>query len=462
MKSFTFRLTLRFALLVTATTAAVLIAGGLLLDHQIEHSVELLHDVEARELGGLLGSEATLSVEEVERRIMHDADSDAALFLIQVERRGGEVVFRSENLGETVLAGGAAGEAHWTARLPFLGRTRLSAYEVGPWRILLGSPLQPAERVLAEYGRVSLMLTALVAGLSVVLGYAFSRDTLRPIRAIEATARRIRADNLGERIAVPAGSDELASLTRLLNETFDRLQASFEQMRSFAADASHELKTPLALMRLNAEKIRGRLGSDAEAAAALGDILEEIGRLNQVIETLLFIAKSESGALKLAMRPVDLGTLLQDFAEDARALAEDRGVRFRLEHAARGELAVVPDLFRQLLLNLVANAVAVSPPDGTVTLQAREVDGSWCFEVMDEGPGLPAAEHARIFERFFRYHPGAAAGGVADAAGGGHGLGLAICRAIADLHGGSVWAENRTDRSGLRVIVRLPVRRGDA
>jgi signal transduction histidine kinase len=451
MRSFTARLTLRFALLVTATTMAVLLAGGLLLDYQIERGLELLHEVEAKELGELLGRDGGLAPAEVDARIKHDVDSDAALFLIQVVAPGEKIVFRSENLGATILPAHGEPNRHWTTRLPFLGRVHLSDYQHGPWRIVIGSALGSSERLLQDYVRISLGLVAGVALLSLGLGYAFSRDTLQPIRAIEATARRIRADNLGERIPV-AGQDELASLARLLNETLDRLQASFEQVRRFSADASHELKTPLALVRLNAEKLRPRLAADPDGSAALEDMLEEIAQLHQVIDRLLFIAKSESGALALARRPLLLAPWLEAFADDAQALAEDRGAKFRLAAEDRGEISVEPDLLRQLLLNLVANAVAVSPPGGVVALEVRRAGAEWIFAVTDDGPGLPPDRLARVFERFVRFAPA----GAELAPSRGHGLGLAICKAIAELHGGTIRAENRADGRGLRVVVALP------
>jgi signal transduction histidine kinase len=288
--------------------------------------------------------------------------------------------------------------------------------------------------------------------LSVGLGYAFSRATLRPIRAIEATANRIRADNLTERIPVPSGRDELASLTRLLNQMFDRLQSSFEQVRRFTADASHELKTPLALIRLNAEKLRRRLGSDPDAIASLADILEEITRLHQVIDRLLFLAKSESGALTLAARTVELQPMVTAFAEDAQALADDRGVRFILAQNAPGEIKAEPDLLRQLLLNLISNAVAASAPGSLVQLDSFPTENEWWFTITDEGRGIPDAQLPRIFDRFVRFERPAESPEVRV----GHGLGLAICKSIVQLHHGTILAENRTDRTGLHVVVTLP------
>lgn len=455
MKSFSARLTLRFALLVTATTTVVLVAGGWLLSRQAERGLEMLHDVELNELGSLLGTNPRLTAAEAAERIKSDADSDAALFLIQVDRLGGEVLFRSDNLGDTLLPAAAEAEGpHRTLRLPYLGRVHLTQAEVGPWRIHIGSPLGPTDRLLRDYAKVSLLLVVGVALASLAMGYGFSRQTLAPIRAIEATARRIRADNLGERIPVPPGGDELASLTRLLNDTFDRLEASFEQVRRFSADASHELKTPLALIRLNVEKLRARAGGDGEARAALDDIMEEIANLNHVIETLLFLAKSEGGAARAALRPVAIAPLLETFAEDAAALAEDRRASFRLQANPPVALTAEPDLLRQLLLNLVANAVSVSPAGGVVALESAAAGAEhWRFTVSDEGPGLPEAQLERVFDRFFRYE----AAGAGDRRG--HGLGLAICRAIAELHGGRIEARNRADRSGLQVSVTLPVKR---
>jgi two-component system heavy metal sensor histidine kinase CusS len=451
MKSFTARLTTRIALLVTVLATTLLLFGGVLLDHQIERGLDLLHEVEAKELAELLGDQPALTVEEIGQRIQHDADSDAALFFMQIARDG-NVLFRSSNLSATILPLESLDGPVWTTRLPFLGRLRLLATSAGPWRIVIGSSLANSERLMQDYVEIALGLIVGVALASIGLGYVVSRAALAPIRQIDATARRIGADNLGERIPV-SGRDELADLTRLLNETFDRLQGSFEQVRRFSADVSHELKTPLALLRLNAEKLHARLPvGDSEGRAALEDMLEEIGRMNSVIERLLFIAKSESGAVAVARRAVALAPWLANFADDAMALAEDRGVRFRLGAAPAGEAQLDADLWRQLLLNLVTNAVAVSPRDGVVTLDVEPQAGGWVFAVTDEGPGLPEEQLTRVFERFVRVAP---PGGAWEETRG-HGLGLAICQAIVDLHGGTIWAENRVGARGLRVVVRLP------
>jgi signal transduction histidine kinase len=275
---------------------------------------------------------------------------------------------------------------------------------------------------------------------------------LQPVRAIHATASRIRADNLGERIPMPEGRDELAALVRLLNRMFDRLEGSFAQVKRFTADASHELKTPLTFVRLNAEKLRAKYSNDPESTAVIGDILEELDHIGQIIDSLLFLAKAESGALVLAKTEMRAEKFVQDFAEDALALAEDRGAQFTLVRADAGRILCEPTLLRQLLTNLATNALRVSPLGGNVTLESIISHDCWRLVVSDQGPGLPPDQLEQVFERFQRYGP--TSGKTVTEAGAG--LGLAICRSIATLHGGTIHAENRAGSAGFSVIVNLP------
>jgi signal transduction histidine kinase len=316
--------------------------------------------------------------------------------------------------------------------------------------VQIASPLEPTERLLGDYAKVSGLLLGVVLVLGVGLGYGFSRLALSPVRAIQRIAGRIRADNLSERIPVPATRDEIAALAELLNRMFDRLEVSFNQVRRFTADASHELKTPLALIRLNAEKLRPRVAHDPEATAELGELLEEIGRLHQIIELLLFLAKADAGVLAPALRIENPQPFIAALAEDAAVLAEDRGLHFTLARNEVGRVRLEPTLLRQLLLNLVANALKVSPAGAGLTLASACDHGRWTITVEDEGPGLPADQLERVFERFVRFEH-------ADGERSGHGLGLAICRSIAELHGGVIRAANRSDRPGLRVTVELPL-----
>ena len=450
MRTFSQRLTLRFAALVAVTSALVLAGGGWLLDRELRRNLELLHGTEHAELRPLLGSGTPLTAEETARRIGRDAENDATLFLVQVRDPAGRVLFRSRNLGAAELPPLPAGATQGEVELPGVGPLFVSEFPGDGWRLAIASSLGIVDGLLWDYARISLLLLGGVAAVGLGLGHAFSRVTLRPLRLIAETANRIRSDNLSERIPAPEGRDELATLVRLLNQMFDRLQSAFEQVGRVAADVSHEVKTPLSLIRLNAERLRGRVAADPEATAAVADILEEIERINHVADRLLFLARAESGALQCTLRPAAVGSLLGPLAEDAQVLASDRGVRLAVEADADGEIRADPGLLRQLLLNVLSNAISVTPAGGVVRLRSMPFEGGWRFAVLDEGPGLPPEQLARLFERFVRFDPRGSGPRP------GHGLGLAISRSIAQLHGGTIRALAREDRSGLRIEVDLP------
>lgn len=452
LESFTVRLTVWFAALVTLTTAALLAVGGWLLDREMVNGLQRLHEVEFRELSELVDQVPVSTAEDLTRLIKHDSDSDAALFYIQVHNRAGSILFRSANLGDVVLPDLSGRAARWTERLPQIGPVHVSEFYHGDLHFQIASPLAPTRRALIEYVRVAAMLVGLTAVVSLGLGYGFSRIALRPIGAIEETARKISTDTLKERIAVSSCGDEISRLAGLLNEMFDRLEAGFNETKRFTADASHELKTPLALIRLNAERLRTRFAADVEATSAIGELNEEIARMQQIIEGLLFIAKADSGVLGAARTLQDVAPLLEDVGEDARALAEDRGMVFSLTENPSVLVVVERMLIRQMVLNLVSNALKASQRGGAVEVRSSVADGLWRLEVRDRGTGLPPAQLERVFERFVRFDTTRHAGQP-----GGHGLGLAICRSIAGFHGGQIWAENRTDGDGLRVVVELPL-----
>jgi len=300
----------------------------------------------------------------------------------------------------------------------------------------MASRLEPPREVLRSYYQVAALLVLGGAVASVALGWAFTRVVLAPIRLIERTARRIGADNLSERIPVPAGHDELVALSRWLNETFERIELAFAQVRRFTADASHELKTPLTLMRLNAEKLRRQVPDDAFAQNVLDGLLEEIERLHQIIEHLLFVSKVESGTLSLELEPLPMPAWLDDWREDAQVLSEDQAVIFTFKLAGDGQINGVPHLLRQRQFNLLTNALKFSPAGGKVVLRViSNPDQAGCQWILeDEGPGLPSDQLSRIFDRFVRYEAASAAAPTQP----GHGLGLAICKGIVELHGGSI------------------------
>lgn len=453
MRSFTGRMVIQFAVLVTMTIGAVLAAGRWYLSREAINGLDLLNQAEYTEIHDRLGSfPVAPSPAEVDRRIRAHTEVDSTLYFFQVRDFGGTVIFRSTNLGTSVLPALPSGVFRLTAELQGIGAVRICDFQDGALSIQVASPLKPVQWLLKDYERVSLYLLIGEAVASIGLGWAFARLTLRPVRAMHATASRIRADNLGERIPVPEGRDELVALVRLLNRMFDRLEGSFSQIKRFTADASHELKTPLTFVRLNAEKLRLCCAADPEATAAIEDILEELERLGQIIESLLFLAKAEGGALVLKKAEIEAEAFVRDFAEDAMALAEDSNSKFSVVHSDLGRVRIEPTLVRQLLINLATNALRVSPAGGTVSLDSSISPGRWRLVVSDEGPGLPQEQLEQVFERFQRYGPTSGKAGKE----AGAGLGLAICRSIATLHGGTIHAENRPGSGGFCVVVELP------
>jgi len=294
------------------------------------------------------------------------------------------------------------------------------------------------------------VLVCFMLVVSIITGLALSRIALRPVRLIQETANHIRSDNLSERIPVSDVQDEISNLARLLNEMFDRLESSFNQIRRFTAEASHELKTPLSLVRLQAEKllVEGGLTPAQEEAVQLQ--LEEVTRLNKIIEELLFLSRVEAQAVTPELRREDPRRFLQAFAQDARVLAESRGVRFAETIDGLGCVNYDPKWIRQVLLNLVANALKFSPRGGLVTLASEFTVDSWRVAVEDDGPGVAPEQRERIFERFVR---------LGDEPGDetGSGLGLAISRSILGLHRGTIRAEASGRGPGLRVVFEIPI-----
>lgn len=244
-------------------------------------------------------------------------------------------------------------------------------------------------------------------------------------------------------------NDEVSDLARLLNEMFDRLERAFDQIRRFSQEASHELKTPLSLIRLHAEKMLqdGDL-SPANAEAVLVQI-EELARLNQIIDEMLFLSRAEARAIPFNMKPHDPGRFLDAFEQDAAALAEHTGRRFEAQHRGRGRVPFEEKWLRQVLLNVLTNALNASPPGGVIRLTSEVRPELWRVSLEDEGPGLTADQRQRIFERFVRFSTPASADR-------GSGLGLTISKSIIELHGGRIFAEPANGPHGLRVTFEIP------
>jgi heavy metal sensor kinase len=293
---------------------------------------------------------------------------------------------------------------------------------------------------------IPIFLAAAVYG-----GYWMSRHALDPVDQIIQTATTISVQNLSSRLEVPKTGDELQRLSETLNGMFERLETAFKKITQFTADASHELRTPVAVMRTRAELSLRRARSPEDYRETLAQIHAELERTSELIEKLMFLARTDSGAETIPFAPVNLPEIVHEVCTQGSALAEDKHLEFR-EHLPEKPVWVLGDehLLRRLFLILIDNAVKYTPAEGRIEVSVRETDGAAVGEIRDTGIGIAAADLPNVFERFYR------ADKARSRETGGAGLGLSIGRWITQAHSGTIEVESAPGQ-GSTFQVRLPV-----
>lgn len=448
MRSIGARLTLGYALSATITFAILSLIGGRFLEARLTDGLDELNAAEFRQLRAHIGSDyATVSPKLLEKRLANVNSYESVLFYISIENpKSGVKLFNSENLRGRPIPD-VKGKRKFDADAPGLGSLRINEFLLHPYDVTVATSARNVDTTLRAYTLTSLALILAMLLVSIVIGIGMTEVVLRPIRAIRDTADRIRSDNLSERIPVADVSDEISELADLLNRTFDRLEQAFVQMRRFSEEVSHELKTPLALLRLHAEQIL-RDDTTRHADAAVEQI-EEIERLNRFIDQMLFLSQAEANSIALELTPSDPRTFIESFAADAVVLADDTGHRFTATVSGEGLVAFEESRMRQVLFNITTNALKVAPPGTRIQLTSDFLAKAWRVVLEDEGPGVSPAERERMFDRFVRI-------GENGHAVRGSGLGLTISRSIVRLHGGKIWAEPGRYLGGLAIIIELP------
>jgi signal transduction histidine kinase len=450
MKSISMRLAIWYALATAATLTCLFAAGYQLLERHLVHGLDLLNKAQFEQVKAHLGADYDqLDKAQMERRLRQVTDYAAVLFYIDIHSPSRGTIFQSTNIRGLAIPD-VKGERIFNSTVEGVGEVRVAEFILGTIDVNVATPLRPVHDVMEGYAEVCLALLGSMLLASMFIGYWLSQMALRPIRLISETANRIRSDNLSERIPVSEVHDEVSGLALMLNQMFDRLESSFNQIRHFAAEASHELKTPLAIVRLHGEKMLLDGGLSPAHQESVHVQLEEMARLNQIIEELLFLSRVEARGVTLNLNNTEPATFLQTFAQDAQILAEHHQMEFAHVHAGTGPVRFDDKRLRQVLLNLLVNALHISPKGSNITLRSLLSESSWVIRVEDEGPGLPADKHENIFERFVRGDP-------SDTAYRGSGLGLAICRGIVGLHHGRIFAESGPAGCGLHVVVELPL-----
>jgi heavy metal sensor kinase len=318
------------------------------------------------------------------------------------------------------------------------------------YTVQVAAPVHEIEVALATFlwmllgGVPALLLVASVGG------YWISRRALSPVDHIITAARSITAQSLSKRLPVPETGDELQRLSETLNEMFGRLDAAFARITQFTADASHELRTPVALMRTTAELALRRNRDDREYREALSQILKELEQTSDLIEDLLLLARADSGAGFLKFQRTDLNESAAEASNQARVFAEAKGLHFeaRLPEGAT-YVSGDPSSLRRLFLILIDNAVKYTPSGGRVEVSLKQRNGTAFAEVSDTGVGISAEDLPHVFDRFYRADK-ARARDV-----GGVGLGLSIAHWIVAAHGGRIDVESGRGQ-GTTFRIQLP------
>ena len=280
-------------------------------------------------------------------------------------------------------------------------------------------------------------------------GWVLARRALTPVDRMTQAAQRISGEHLDERLQETGSGDELDRLAKTLNDMLGRLDDSFHQMRQFSADASHELQTPLTILKGEMEVALRSQRSAEQYQRVLRSGLEEIDRISHLVDGLLLLARADAGVLRLDLRPVDLKELLQEIYEQMKVVADDRSVSLRPSLLEPVSVQGDREHLRRLLLNLVDNAIKYTPTGGGVTLSLQS-DKEWaCLRISDTGVGLSKDQQERIFGRFHR------ATGARSRDEKGVGLGLSIARSIAEAHRGIIQVES-TPGHGSTFTVLLP------
>jgi len=282
-------------------------------------------------------------------------------------------------------------------------------------------------------------------------GWFLAHRALLPVDRMTRAARQIGASRLHARLELAGTNDELDRLAETLNEMLTRLEAAFTEMRQFTADASHELQTPLTILRGEVEIALRAERSPDEYVKVMRSALEEIERISLLVEGLLLLARSDAGVLRMDRKPLDPMTLIEDVLGRLGPMARAKSIALSLGSMEPMELQGDLVHLRRLLFNLVDNAIKYTPPGGTIRVSMEKRDEWAVLSVEDSGIGIAAEEQRKVFQRFYRSAE-ARSGGQ-----GGSGLGLAIVKSIAEAHEGRVEIESAQGLGSIfRVFLPLP------
>jgi heavy metal sensor kinase len=451
------RLTFSYGV-VTAATLATLGAATCALTHQfLMREVDTTLTMEYDDVVDLIRS--SRSAATLADQLLRDyADEDRGLYEVQVVRtRDGSRLVATPGLDSAAWpAPKREGATEQPRELQTLGIAGHGAWRVrsgvepsadGPLAVQVSAPLARVQSDIAAMIWALAVLVPIGLVLAVTTGYVMASRALAPVDALRQTADRISAQNLRERLPVP-GNDELSRLARTLNGALERLAGALEEVRRFTADAAHELRTPVAVMRTQIEVAMQGERSQEAYQTLLHSLVDDLDAMGRMIDELLCLAREDAQVLSARPASVALEEVVRGVASKLRVLAESRGVTV---HSTLTTVRVQgdPERLERAIANVVKNALQNTPTGGAVTLELKRSPEGATLLVTDTGTGIAPEHLPHVFERFYQADP-------ARRQGGGTGLGLSICKSIIESHDGTVAIESQAG-SGTQVTVSLPI-----
>lgn len=434
------RLTVWYSVLLLVSVAvlsgAVLLLDWHLLVRQADESLDALSLTAVKVVQDELAEHDDLATATREM----EAVVQRRQFVVEVfDARGGFVgtVQAPLDLPATLIAA-AHPRATATIKGPGGRHWRVSA-RTGPdpthqYLVAVAAPLDEVEEQWQALVTACTIGIPLVLALAAAGGWWLGRAGLRPLTAMAAEARAITARTPDRRLSVPDAGEELRHLADAFNSVLGRLGSALATQRRFMADASHELRTPVSIVRTAADVTLSRPERDeGEYREALAAIAEQSARLARLVDDMLVLARADAGGYPMQIARVDLGSLVRSGIRDLMSRADDKEIRINVageDAAVRGD----PTLLRRLFENLLSNAIAYTAREGAVDVSVARDNGHVLLRVADTGPGIPSQDQERIFERFVRLDPARERGGA--------GLGLSIARWVAEAHGGELRVES--------------------
>lgn len=338
-----------------------------------------------------------------------------------------------------------------TGNIPFRVINKRIYYKGQPvgW-VIAGMPIPRIEQSIQELTLVLISFLLIGILLTGMGGYYFIRKALSPINSITKRARQISSSNLSERLVVKYEEDELGQLTIVLNNLLERLEKAFKSQKEFLADAAHELKTPLSILRAHWEQELNNPDVSMELKEKMVHDVETITRLSHMINNLLLLSQTESMSSMFNFTEIRLDEILEEVITDASILAASKNHKLTL--VEKSSVTLMGDRIRlyQLFFNIIDNAIKYIHVSGKIWVSLHTDNNNAIIKIIDNGPGIPPQDLPLIFNRFYRVQKDRSR------RTGGSGLGLAICKLIAESHKGTITAESKIEE-GTTIIVTLPL-----